>query len=83
MRTSDEIGTTTTNTTSNTEQLLHGTTKSSNTEQLLHGTTKSSKLFTEKDSNSKKTGMKVKWKGVERKGNAVNLKKTTQGQNRH
>ena len=39
--------------------------------------------FTEKDSNSKKTGMKVKWKGVERKGNAVNLKKTTQGQNRH
>ena len=39
--------------------------------------------FTEKDSNSKKTGMKVKWKGVEQKGSAVNLKKTTQRQNRH
>jgi len=45
MRTSDEIETATTNTTSNTEQLLHGTTKSYNTEQLLHGTTKSSKAF--------------------------------------
>ena len=47
MRTSDEIGRVTTNTTSNMEQLLHGTTKSSNMEQLLQGTTKSSKLFTE------------------------------------
>ena len=79
MRTSDEIGRTATNKTSNTE---HGTTKFSNTSQDHQW--KLQKGPPPKQQQATKTEeTKQRRKRSKKKRERVNLKKITQGQNRH
>ena len=83
MRTSDEIGRTTTNKTSNTE---HGTTESPNTSRdhqwkLQKGPPKQQQAT--KTEETKQRRNKQRRKRSKKKRERVNLKKITQGQNRH
>ena len=84
MRTSDEIGRTTTNKTSNTEHLLHGD------HQIFKYFTgppmESAKGTTTESNNNQPKRKKQSTEGRKRskkKRVRVNLKKITQGQNRH